>query len=38
MMFMLDWAKRLTIIEKILGISYVYTYKNDELKDISYKI
>lgn len=38
MVFMLDWAKRLTIIEKILGISYVYTYKNDELKDISYKI
>lgn len=38
MVFMLNWTKRLTIIEKILGISYVYTYKNDQLKDISYKI
>lgn len=38
MLFMLDWTKRFAIIEKILGISYVYTYKNDQLKDVSYKI
>lgn len=38
MLFMLNWTKRFTIIEKILGISYVYTYKNDQLQDISYKI
>lgn len=38
MLFMLNWTKRFTIIEKILGISYVYTYKNDQLQDISYKV
>jgi hypothetical protein len=38
MLFMLNWNKRYTIIESLLGISYVYTYKNEGLKDISYKI
>lgn len=38
MLFMLNWTKRFTIIERILGISYVYTYKNDQLQDISYKL
>ena len=38
MLFMLNWNKRFSIIESILGISYVYTYKNEGLKDISYKI
>ncbi|MCB0370643.1 MAG: hypothetical protein KDD45_14765 [Bdellovibrionales bacterium] len=38
MLFMLNWNKRYTIIESLLGIGYVYTYKSDGLKDISYKL
>lgn len=35
---MLSWSKRFSIIERLLGISYVYTYKNDQVQDISYRI
>lgn len=38
MVFMLDLSKRFTLIEKVLRIRYVYTYKNDQLKDVSYKL
>ena len=38
MLFMLNWNKRFTIIESLLGIGYVYTYKSEGLKDISYRI
>lgn len=38
MLFMLNWSRRYTVIESILGISYIYTYKIEGLKDVSYKI
>jgi hypothetical protein len=38
MLFMLNWNKHFDIIQTILGIKYVYTYKNDKLKNISYRI
>jgi hypothetical protein len=38
MVYMLDWNKHFTFIETLLGIRYVYTYKNDQIRDVSYAI
>lgn len=38
MVYMLDWNKHFTFIETLLGINYVYTYKNDQIRDISYAV
>jgi hypothetical protein len=38
MVYMLDWNKHFTFIETLLGISYAYTYKNDQIRDVSYKV
>jgi hypothetical protein len=38
MVYMLDWNKHFTFLETMLGISYVYTYKNDQIRDVSYAI
>lgn len=38
MVYMLGWNKHFTFIESLLGISYVYTYKNDQIRDVSYAV
>jgi hypothetical protein len=38
MVYMLDWNKHFTFIETLLGIRYVYTYKNDRIREVSYVI
>ena len=38
MVYMLDWNKHFTFIETLLGITYAYTYKNDQIRDVSYKV
>lgn len=38
MVYMLDWNKHFTFIETLLGIRYVYTYKNDQIREVSYAI
>lgn len=38
MVYMLDWNKHFTFIETLLGIRYVYTYKNDQIRDVSYAV
>ena len=38
MVYMLDWNKHFTFIETLLGIQYVYTYKNDQIRDVSYAL
>ena len=38
MVYMLDWNKYFTFIETILGIRYAYTYKNDQIREVSYAI
>ena len=38
MLYMLGWNKHYNLIETVLGIQYAYTYKNDQLKPVSYKI
>ncbi len=38
MVYMLDWNKHFTFIESLLGITYAYTYKNDQIRDVSYKV
>lgn len=38
MVYMLDWNKHFTFIESLLGISYVYTYKNDQIREVSYAV
>jgi len=38
MVYMLDWNKHFTVIETLLGVRYAYTYKNDQIKDVSYAI
>jgi hypothetical protein len=38
MVYMLDWNKHFTFIETLLGINYAYTYKNDQIRDVSYKV
>lgn len=36
--YMLGWDKHFTFIETLLGINYVYTYKNDRIRDVSYAV
>ena len=38
MAYLLEWNGHFNLIETLLGIRYVYTYKNDQLKAINYKI
>ena len=38
MVYMLGWNKHFTFMESLLGISYVYTYKNDQIRDVSYAV
>lgn len=38
MVYMLDLNKHFTFLETIFGISYAYTYKNDQIKEVSYAI
>lgn len=38
MVYMLGWNKHFTFIESLLGITYVYTYKNDQIRDVSYAV
>lgn len=38
MVYMLDWNKHFTFIETLLGIRYVYTYKNDRIREVSYAV
>lgn len=38
MVYMLDWNKHFTFIETLLGIRYVYTYKNDQIREVSYAV
>ena len=38
MVYMLDWNRHFTFIETLLGISYAYTYKNDQIRDVSYAV
>ena len=38
MVYMLDWNKHFTFIETLLGIRYAYTYKNDQIREVSYVI
>jgi hypothetical protein len=38
MVYMLDWNKHFTFIETLLGIRYVYTYKNDTIREVSYAV
>lgn len=36
--YLLDWNKHFTFVEALLGIPYGYTYKNDQIRDVSYAI
>jgi hypothetical protein len=38
MVYMLDWNRHFTFIETLLGIRYAYTYKNDQIREVSYAV
>lgn len=38
MAYLLGWNKYFSVLETLLGIRYVYTFQNEQIKDVSYAI